>query len=87
MCMRKPINRKSLHTWEAMVGFGCFVGGILAPLLGMLLLAVEWAGATTAHWFHVSGTGLLIMGIPLILFAGFCLDWAEAGQKSDNNKC
>jgi nucleotide-binding universal stress UspA family protein len=37
-------------------------------------------------WLHVVATTLLVVGIPLILFAGFCLDWAEAkpqGPQSD----
>jgi hypothetical protein len=81
--MRESINRSRLHKWEAMCGVGCFIAGILAPLLGMFLLAIEWLVGVVVHpSIHVAGTALLIAGIPLIVFAGFCLDWAEAGKKA-----
>jgi len=80
-CMRE-LNRKRVQKWEALAGVCCFVAGILAPLLGMFLLISEWLAGVTLHsWLHVVGTTLLIIGIPLILFAGFCLDWAEAKPK------
>lgn len=67
-----------------MCGVGSFIAGILAPVLGMLLLGLEWLTGRVVHpWLHTTCTTLLIVGIPLILFAGFCLDWAEAGQKRD----
>jgi hypothetical protein len=80
--MRKVINRKRLHTWEAMTGVSCFLAGLLAPLLGILFSVIEWiVGAAVHPWIHVAGTALFIVAIPLILFAGFCLDWAAQGQK------
>lgn len=65
-----------------MCGVCCFVAGIVAPLLGMYLLTLEWLAGVSLHpWVHLIGTTLLIIGIPLILFAGFCLDWAEGKPK------
>ena len=79
------LYRKRLHKWEAVCGVCCFIAGILAPVLGMVFLALEWVAGVTLHtWLYGVGTTLLIIGIPLILFAGFCLDWAEAGQKADS---
>lgn len=64
-----------------MVGGCCFVAGILAPLLGGLLTVIEWIVGVAAHpWLHIAGTTLFVVGIPLILFAGFSLDWGEGGQ-------
>jgi hypothetical protein len=77
--MRDQLHRKRRQRWEAVAGVCCFIAGIVAPLLGMFLLTVEWLAGVTIHpLLHVIGTTLLIIGIPLILFAGFCLDWAEA---------
>ena len=84
VCMREPINRKRLQKWQAIFGLACFAAGILAPLLGMLLLAIEWVASGVDHpWLHFTSTTLLIVGIPLILFAGFWLDWAERGQREN----
>ena len=81
VCMRE-INRKRWQRSEAVCGVCCFIAGIVAPLLGMFLLTLEWLAGVTVHpWFHAIGTTLLIVGIPLIVFAGFCLDWAEAKPK------
>jgi len=86
ICMRKIINQKRLRTWEATAGVSCFVAGLLAPLLGSLLTVIEWIVGVTLHpWIHVAGTALFIVAIPLILFAGFCLDWAERAQKESSH--
>ncbi|HKO60156.1 MAG TPA: hypothetical protein VJV03_03265 [Pyrinomonadaceae bacterium] len=82
----RELNRKRVQKWEALAGVCCFVAGILAPLFGMVLLISEWlAGVTLISWLHGVGTALLIAGIPLVLFAGFCLDWAEAKPKPRNS--
>lgn len=76
--MRQLIYRTRLQRFETLVGFGCLLAGTLAPLLGVLLLAVEWAIGKVDHpWLHFASTSLFVVGIPLILFAGVCLDWAE----------
>lgn len=80
--MRKVFNQKRLRKWETTAGICCFVAGLVAPVLGGLLAVVEWIVGSAAHpWLHVVSTALFVVGIPLILFAGFCLDWAEREQK------
>ena len=80
--MSRTQERKRLQRWEAVCGASCFVAGIVAPVLGLCLLSIEWlAGIPLESWLHVVATTLLVVGIPLILFAGFCLDWAEAKPK------
>jgi hypothetical protein len=76
------IDQKRLRTWEANVGIACFIAGLLTPLLGSLLTFIGWiVGAAIHPWIHIAATALFIVAIPLILFAGFCLDWAAQGQK------
>jgi hypothetical protein len=76
--MRKAVNQKRVRKWEATSGVCCFVAGILAALLGSVLTASGWIIGVQLHpWIHAGGTALLIVTIPLILFAGFCLDWSE----------
>jgi hypothetical protein len=81
--MRKAINQGRVRTWEVAGGACCFVGGIMAALLGSVLSASAWiVGGEVHSWIYAVGTALLIVAIPLILFAGFCLDWAERKEES-----
>ena len=81
--MRKAINQDRVRTWEAAGGACCFIAGIIAALLGTALSASAWIVGGEVHaWIQAAGTALLIVAIPLILFAGFCLDWAERKEES-----
>jgi hypothetical protein len=77
-CMRKLINTKRIRTYEAIGGVCCFVGGILAALVGSLMTLGELIVGTKLHpVVHLVGTTFLVAAIPLIIVAGFCLDWSE----------
>jgi hypothetical protein len=76
---------KLVWSWEAISACCCFAGGISAALLGSLLTAVTGILGATAHpWIRGAGTALLIVTIPLLIFAGYCLDWME--HKNENTK-
>lgn len=69
--------------WETAGAVGCFAGGIGAGLLGSLLTASTWIlGAEVHPWIRGLGTALLILTIPLLILAGYCMDWAERAQKN-----
>lgn len=56
----------------------CFGGGILAGLVGGLLAAINWiVGAEQHPIARAVSTALLVATIPLLIFAGYCLDWME----------
>ena len=79
--MRKELNQDRVRTWEAVGGACCFGAGIMAGLFGSMLSVTAWIVGGEVHaWIYAAGTALLIVAIPLILFAGFCLDWAERKQ-------
>jgi hypothetical protein len=59
----------------------CFVGGILAGLLGTLLSASAWILGEHHPFLHALGTVLLVITIPLLIFAGYCMDWMERDTK------
>lgn len=74
--------KRSLVTLEATGAVLCFGGGILAGLVGSLLTASTWILGTEQHpWVRGLGTALLIATIPLLIFAGYCLDWIENEPK------
>jgi hypothetical protein len=76
---------KLVWSWEAISACCCFAGGISAAVLGSLLTAATWILGAPAHpWVRGAGTVLLIVTIPLLILAGYCLDWME--QKRENAK-
>jgi hypothetical protein len=81
--MNAQRTKFSLWTLEA-TGAACsFSGGILAALIGSVLTASTWILGAVAHpWVRGLGTAFLILTIPLLILAGYCMDWMER----DRNK-
>jgi hypothetical protein len=80
--MKKEKPKQAVWSWEAAAAVCCFTSGIGAAVLGSLLTASTWIlGAALHPWLHGLGTALLIVTIPLLIFSGYCLDWAERDQK------
>jgi hypothetical protein len=70
-------------SWEVTGAVCCFGGGIGAALLGSVLTASTWILGAEAHpWVRGLGTALLIVTIPLLILAGYCMDWAERETKN-----
>lgn len=81
--MDEDTTKFSPWSWEATGALCCFSGGILAALLGSLLTAMTWILDGRAYpWLRGFGTGLLIVTIPLLILAGYCLDWMERKPKN-----
>jgi membrane protein DedA with SNARE-associated domain len=81
--MDKQRTKRAVWSWEATCALFCFAGGIGAALVGSVLTAMTWAfGAQLHPWLRGSGTALLIITIPLLIFSGYCMDWMER----DRNK-
>ena len=62
-------------------------GGILAALAGSLLTALSWLIDTGAgsSYLHASGTILLVMTIPLLVFGAHCLDLMERRKDKERD--
>src|SRR5262245_58619136 len=67
---------KQAQAIGALVGL---VGGVVAGLFGAVLTAASWfvINAGARHLFSSTGTVLLYLTIPLMIFGGCCLDWME----------
>src|ERR1051325_12078709 len=72
-------------TWRA-TGAGCsFAGGMAAALIGSVLTAATWiVGAQLHPWLRGTGTTLLVLTIPLLIMAGYCMDWVERDVSKPN---
>jgi len=80
--MNEQGTKPAVWSWAATGAVCCFTGGIGAALLGSVLTAATWIlGAQLHPLLHGLGTALLIATIPLLIFSGYCLDWAEREPK------
>lgn len=85
--MSKQRTKRTVWTWEATGAVSCFAGGIGTALVGSVLTATAWMlGAQLHPWLHGLGTVLLIVTIPLLIFSGYCLDWAEREPKKRDTR-
>ena len=80
--MTKERSQRTVRTWGPIAATCSFTGGIIAALLGGVLTASTWVlGAESHPWVRNLGTVLMALTIPLLIFAGCCMDWAERERK------
>ena len=83
--MNTQRTKKAAWSWEVTGAVCCFAVGISAALLGSVLTASTWILGGEAHpLVRGLGTALLIVTIPLLILAGYCMDWAERVQKKSH---
>ena len=83
--MNTQRTKNAAWSWEVTGAVCCFVGGISAALLGSMLTASTWILGAEAHpLVRGLGTALLILTIPLLILAGYCMDWAEREPKKSH---
>jgi len=83
--MNKQGTKFTPWTWKAMGAACSFSGGILAALIGSVLTASTWILGAAAHpWVRGLGTVFLILTIPLLILAGYCMDWMERDRKKSD---
>jgi len=80
--MNRQRTKNPVWSWEVIGAICCFAGGMSAALLGSVLTASTWILGAAAHpLVRGLGTALLILTIPLLILAGYCMDWAEEEPK------
>ena len=85
--MAQEIAKFTAWSWEATAAVFCFVAGIAAGILGSGLTALAWiVGGPLNHWVHAVGTALLVVTIPLLILAGYCMDWMECKLNTTRQK-
>jgi len=68
-------------TWEPAAAFACFACSILSLALGFAL-TTNWLINTVRHpILHAVGITLLIIGIPILILGGHCLDLMDKKNK------
>ena len=70
---------RALKQAQVMGALAGLVGGVVAGSFGAVLTAASWfaINAGARQLFSTTGTVLLFLTIPLMIFGGYCLDWME----------
>jgi len=70
--------------WEPVAAFACFAGSILSLAIGFVF-TTNWILNEIRHpLLHAIGITLLIIGIPILILGGHCLDLMEKKNKKSN---
>ena len=67
--------------WEWLAAAACFVIGVLSLAIGFVLTTDRLLDAHLHPSLHALGIVLLIIGIPVILLGGHCMDLGEKKNK------
>lgn len=78
-------RRSSMWTWQISATVCCLAGGILAPLMGSLMLAEAWLTGNQHSGLSAYGIGtvLLLSTIPLLVLGAHCLDLSDRRKARD----
>jgi hypothetical protein len=83
--MRDATSRIRFRRAEATWGVAFFLVAIVVGVAGAILwLVVGIIGAALHPWVSITATCLLVGTIPLILCAGYFLDWSESGRNQQD---
>ena len=68
--------------WERVAAFASFAGSILSLALGFAFTTDGLLSAARHPFLHAVGCTLLIIGIPILILGGHCLDLMEKKNTS-----
>jgi hypothetical protein len=82
------IGTRALKQAQSMGALAGLVGGVVAGSFGAVLTAASWfvINAGARHLISTTGTVLLYLTIPLMIFGGYCLDWIEKDKTKRHSK-
>ena len=72
------------YTWEPLAALACFVGAGLSLAIGFVLTTGWVVNAQLHPFLHGVGLTLLIIGLPILILGGHCLDLNDRKAKKAN---
>lgn len=79
--MKQREVKPKAATWEPAAAFACFASSILSLALGFALTTNWLLNAVRHPYLHALGITLLIIGIPILILGGHCLDLIDKKNK------
>jgi predicted Na+-dependent transporter len=79
--MNEPQAKPNPAAWEPVAAFACFAGSVLSLALGFAFTTEWFLNAVRHPFLHAVGITLLIIGIPILILGGHCLDLMEKKNK------
>jgi hypothetical protein len=70
--------------WESAAAFICFAGSIVSLALGFAFTTNWLINAVSHPFLHGVGITLLIIGIPILILGGHCLDLMDKKNKKSD---
>ena len=70
--------------WEPVAAFACFAGSILSLALGFAFTTNLLLNEVRHPVLHAVGITLLIIGIPILILGGHCLDLMDKKNKKSD---
>jgi hypothetical protein len=71
-------------SWEPAAAFACFAGSIVSLALGFAFTTNSLISAVSHPFLHAVGITLLIIGIPILILGGHCLDLMDKKNKKSD---
>ena len=72
------------YTWEPIAALACFIGAGLSLVIGFVLTTAWVVNAQRHPFLHGVGLTLLIVGLPILILGGHCLDLNDRKAKKAN---
>jgi amino acid transporter len=71
--------------WRSVGAIIGLSGGVVSALIGSVLTAFSWftGAAGVGAYVQTTGTVLLVLMIPMLIFGAHCLDLTEKRKKAD----
>jgi hypothetical protein len=83
--MREEWRRRDVWKWETVGATLGLYGGVVSALIGSVLTVFSWfkGAAGASVYLRATGTILLVLMIPLLIFGAHCLDLSEKRKKAE----
>jgi hypothetical protein len=84
----RETGRRAIERAQIVVAAVGLFGGAASALFGAVFTAASWlvTNEGARQWLSTTGTVLFFLTIPLLIIAGYCMDWVEKDKPQRDPK-